>query len=341
RASPDFHRASDGTLAPTGPSFSSASAALNIIWRPSPNYSSRAGYPVHMVVLHSCEGAYSGCWSYLTTSAAQASAHYVVNGDGSEISKLVYESNKAWHVAATYYCSNNNGTDCRWDGVGSNYFTVGIEHSGYASQTSWPTGQIASSAQLTCEISKRHDVPRDRNHIVSHARLQPYDRTDPGAGWPWTDYMNKVNTNCGTAGTTSIIVDNNNTLNDTLQAKFVDGSGWTNASSQPEYYGGGYNYAPTAAVSDPATFWFYLPAAATKTVDAWWTDYTNRSTTAPYIAYNAAGTEVGRVSVNQQINGGKWNQLGTFAFTAGWNKIQLSRWTTSGYYVVADAVQIR
>jgi len=43
----------------------------------------------------------------------------------------------------------------------------------------------------------------------------------------------------------------------------------------------------------------------------------------------------------EQVNGGKWNTLGTWSFTAGWNKAVLSRWTTEGYYVVADAVRIR
>ena len=33
--------------------------------------------------------------------------------------------------------------------------------------------------------------------------------------------------------------------------------------------------------------------------------------------------------------------VGTWSFPAGWNKVQLSRWTTSGYYVVADAIQVR
>jgi N-acetyl-anhydromuramyl-L-alanine amidase AmpD len=337
-AQPSAAVAPAGTTKPGGPSFA-ATLSANVVWRPSPNNSTRGSYPVHMVVIHSCESSYSGCWSWLTNSAAQASAHYVVNTTGSEISKLVYESQKAWHVGATYLCSRNNSTDCRWDGVQSNFFTVGIEHAGYASQTSWPTAQIRESAILTCQVSKRHDVPRDRNHIVSHARLQPYDRTDPGAGWPWTDYMNRVNTACDAGD--ALIVDNNNNLNDPAKEKFEIGTGWTQSDNIPEYYGGGYYHAPTAAISDPATFWFYLPAAATKTVDAWWTDLANRSISAPYIAYNAAGTEVGRATANQQVNGGKWNTLGTWSFTAGWNKIQLSRWTADGSYVVADAVRIR
>ncbi|HLM66645.1 MAG TPA: hypothetical protein VK358_03915, partial [Longimicrobium sp.] len=115
---------------------------------------------------------------------------------------------------------------------------------------------------------------------------------------------------------------------------------WSTGSSAG-YYGTGYNFASTDAISDPATFWFYLPAAATKTIDGWWVAGTNRSTTAPFIAYNASGTEVGRAAANQQINGGKWVALGTYNFTAGWNKIQLSRWTTAGYVVIADAVRIR
>ena len=47
------------------------------------------------------------------------------------------------------------------------------------------------------------------------------------------------------------------------------------------------------------------------------------------------------MSVNQQANGGRWNAIGTWNFSAGWNKVQLSRWTTSGYVVIADAIQVR
>ena len=45
--------------------------------------------------------------------------------------------------------------------------------------------------------------------------------------------------------------------------------------------------------------------------------------------------------VNQTANGGKWNQVGRFNFTAGWNKIVVSRWQNPGKVVIADAVRIR
>ncbi|MBA3670981.1 MAG: hypothetical protein H0W68_03020 [Gemmatimonadaceae bacterium] len=139
----------------------------------------------------------------------------------------------------------------------------------------------------------------------------------------------------------TIIIDSDNTQNDTTAGKVDIPAGWTVSSANNEYYGTGYAYNTTAATSDAATFWFYLPTAQTRTVDAWWTSSSNRSTTAPFIAYNASGTEVGRVSANQQVNGQQWNQLGTFAFTAGWNRVVLSRWTTTGFYVIADGVKIR
>ena len=116
---------------------------------------------------------------------------------------------------------------------------------------------------------------------------------------------------------------------------------WTSSAGTPGYYGSGYWFANTAASSSPATFWFYLPAAATKTIDGWWTAGTNRYTGATFIGYDASGAEVGRTSVNQQVNGSQWSQLGTWQFSAGWNKVQLSRWASEGYVVIADALRVR
>jgi hypothetical protein len=138
----------------------------------------------------------------------------------------------------------------------------------------------------------------------------------------------------------SIIVDSNNANNNASVAKYEVSANWSVGTSAG-YYGTGYNFAGTQAISDPATFWFYLPAAATRTIDAWWVAGANRSASAPFIAYNAAGTQVGTASVNQQVNGGQFNAIGTFNFSAGWNKIQLSRWTTAGYVVMADAIRVR
>ena len=39
-------------------------------WRPSPNFDTRSGGTPFFVIIHTCEGAYSGCWSWLTNSAS-------------------------------------------------------------------------------------------------------------------------------------------------------------------------------------------------------------------------------------------------------------------------------
>ena len=313
------------------------------IWRPSPNYNSRpSGTTPGMVIVHTCEGSYAGCWGWLTNPQAGTSAHYVVNESGTEISQLVREADRAWHIGASYECSRNDGTECWRNGTSSNHFTIGIEHAGYASQSSFSTGMIQASAELACEISQDYGIPRDVNHFVGHGQLQPWNRTDPGANWPWTDYLNRINAECGSAPPPSgtIIVDSNNSLNDTNVGYIETSANWT-ASSHSTDYETGYWWAATEAVSDGATFWFYLPSGGTRTVDAWWVSGANRSPSAPFLVYNASGTLLDTEYVNMQTGGGGWNTLGTWTFEAGWNRVVLSRWAATGYVVIADAIRIQ
>ncbi len=313
------------------------------IGRDSPNFNSRpAGVGVEMVIIHSCEGNYTGCWSWLTNPAAGASAHYVV-ADHGEVSQLVREANRAWHIAASYDCNLNDGVMCGRQGQSSNNFTVGIEHGGFASQSSWPVAQIDSSAALACDISRDHGVPRDRNHFVAHGQLQPWNRTDPGPNWPWTSYIQKINQACGGGGGggDEIIVDSNNANNDPNVAEMQVSANWTSASATPGYYGSGYWFAEASPISDGAVFWFHLDQGGSRTIDAWWTSGTNRSSSTPFVAFDAAGNAVGNVRRDQRSGGGQWNQLGTFNFSAGWNSVVVSRWTGAGAVVIADAIRVR
>lgn len=145
----------------------------------------------------------------------------------------------------------------------------------------------------------------------------------------------------GGGTTTALVVDSDNANNDATKARIELTGAWTSSTATPGYHGTDYKFAATEPVSAPATFWFYLPAAATRTIDAWWVAGTNRSTAATFTMHNAAGTELGRVAANQQTAGSVWNALGTYAFTAGWNKVVLSRWQAAGSVVVADAVRVR
>ena len=138
-----------------------------------------------------------------------------------------------------------------------------------------------------------------------------------------------------------LVVDSHNVNNDTELGYSQLGTSWTSASATPGYYGTGYYFALTEAVSDPAHFYFYLDAPATKTLDAWWTAGTNRAPAAPFIIVDSTGAHLDTIMADQTIDGSQWNTLGTWSFPAGWNKVMLSRWTTAGAVVIADAVRVR
>lgn len=139
----------------------------------------------------------------------------------------------------------------------------------------------------------------------------------------------------------TIVVDSNDAENDPAVAHAELSSAWISASSAPGYHGTGYAYASVKPVSDPAVFWFYLEEAGTRTIDAWWTSGSNRSSTAPFLIEDVDGVRLATVLRNQRTDGGRWNKLGTFTFPAGWNRVRLSRWASDGVVVVADAIRVR
>lgn len=309
------------------------------IWRPSPNFDARPADgtgDVHMVIVHTCEGNYAGCWSWLTNPASEVSSHYVVNEEGTEISQLVREEDRAWHIAASYDCALNHGHDCRLNGVQGNHFTVGIEHAGFASQDSFPAGQVEASAALVCRVSQRTGMPRDYRHVVAHGRLQA-NRTDPGLSWPWADYVTSIQRHCG-----ETVVDDSSAFHDGDVARVDVPAAWTATDQTPGYYAGGYRWAPTWPSSDDAlVFSFRLEEPGSRTVEARWTEGGNRSAAARYHVLTAAGDTLATVERDQRKGGGAWRELGSWSFPAGWNEVHLSRRGASGSVVVGDAVRVR
>lgn len=351
------------TVPPPEPALAAGPDYELSVWRPSPNFSSRpAGNSGKraMIIIHTCEGNYVGCYSWLANAASGVSAHYVVNSTGSEVSQLVSEAKKGWHISASYNCALNGNTDCDRNGASSNNFTIGIEHAGFGNQASWDDGLIDASAKLVCNIARDNGIPIDNVHIVGHGRLQPNNRTDPGPNWPWEEYLELARQHCDEGQPApepepepepqpqpqpevpaTIIVDNNNANNDGTFAMSAASNSWTRTSATAGHYGTDYLFGSFAQVSDSVSFWFYLPQAGARTIDAQWTAGTNRTTTAAFTAFNAAGTDLGSRNADQTKNGGAWRELGTFNFTAGWNRVALSRWGGGSKVIIADAIRVR
>ncbi|MDB6028339.1 MAG: N-acetylmuramyl-L-alanine amidase, negative regulator of AmpC, AmpD [Verrucomicrobiales bacterium] len=323
-----------GALATSGIAHASADYGP-AIWRPLCQanwYTSGFGHKFH--VCHDMEGYYASTVSWFSSCGmTSASVHYAVNGlqdAGSdaapgEITQLgVTEANYAWHAL----CWNQHST--------------GTEHEGFASNPAWYTeAQYLASAGISRHVADKFGYPKDRNHIVGHdekknAAWVSYananlginatcnSHTDPGANWNWGHYMSLINPVSGS------IVDNSS-------GSFSASAGWATGSSATDKYGGDYRYHSTAASSDPAVWNINFGSAGTHTVYVWYPQGGNRSTTAAYLISTSAGshTEV----VNQQITGGQWVNQGAYAMNAGANTVKLSFWTTTGFIVVADAVQ--
>lgn len=307
------------------------------IWRESPNSFTRTTDP-KLVIIHTCEGSYSSCVNTFLND--QTSAHYVVSTTG-EVTQMVRESRMGQHISATYDCKNNSNQMCELNGRGSNGLTIGIEHAGSASQTSFPAAQISASAKVVCSATKRWSIPRDRYHVVGHGQLQPWNRVDPGKNWPWTSYMQQIDAACAPPATAAIVIDNDNTNNDATKARAEIPTDWATSTNIKPFNGTNYRYARTASGAD-ATFSFFMAAAGERTIEGFWPVAGDRHTAARVVAIDAAGTVVGEATVNQRAGAGTWNAIGRFTFTQGWNRIVLKRGgATADTIVVADAVRVR
>jgi hypothetical protein len=79
----------------------------------------------------------------------------------------------------------------------------------------------------------------------------------------------------------------------------------------------GYYGVNSVFSRDGSTYkWSFTPTlSGSYQVSMWWTAYSNRSTAVPVDIKHSGGTA--RVTINQKLNGGKWNILGTYSLIGG------------------------
>lgn len=75
--------------------------ALSRIWIPSPNYSSRGGAAVRLIVLHTAEGSKTieSLGSYFSNSSSGVSSHTGIDDKVNTVGEYVKRGNKAWTAA--------------------------------------------------------------------------------------------------------------------------------------------------------------------------------------------------------------------------------------------------
>lgn len=169
------------------------------LWNPaaSCNYSSRNSVAVSAVTIHTVQGTYAGCISWFQNCAASVSAHYVVRSSDGQITQMVYESLKAWHVGS------------------ENPYTVGIEHEGYVSNPAWYTvAMYTNSAALVADICadysinplrtgwwpwlpttyyNQSSIPGSCTRVKGHQHYPNQTHSDPGVNWDWNYFYQLIN----------------------------------------------------------------------------------------------------------------------------------------------------
>jgi N-acetylmuramoyl-L-alanine amidase len=149
---------------------------VKLIACPSPNFNSREGHAVDMLVLH-----YTGMKSAanaldrLCDATAKVSAHYVVD-EGGTIHQLVAEENRAWHAGVSYWRGHTN---INQRSIGIEIVNPGHEY-GYRP---FPEAQMVSVAKLCKDIVSRHAIPA--RNVVGHSDIAPERKEDPGELFDW------------------------------------------------------------------------------------------------------------------------------------------------------------
>ena len=61
----------------------------------------------------------------------------------------------------------------------------------YACWQTYPQAQLERAAKLTADIAYRHNIPIDREHILTHEEIR-VDKHDPGPAFPWDEFLQAV-----------------------------------------------------------------------------------------------------------------------------------------------------
>lgn len=165
------------------------------IWNPAPacNFSSRNGVDVSAITIHTIQGSYAGAISWSQNCASSVSFHYVIRSVDGQVTQMVLEEDKGWHVGS------------------ENPYTIGYEHEGFVNDPSWYTeAMYQSSAALSRDIiASGYGIPALRTYygpssavtdliggctkIKGHQHYPNQTHTDPGINWNWEKYYQLIN----------------------------------------------------------------------------------------------------------------------------------------------------
>ncbi|MCL4855965.1 MAG: N-acetylmuramoyl-L-alanine amidase [Flavobacteriales bacterium] len=202
------------------------------------NYNSRS-LPISAVTVHTIQGTYSGAISWAANCVdANVSYHYCLRSSDGQVTQVVLESNRAWHVGS------------------ENDYTIGLEHEGFVNNPAWyTTAMYQSSADLSIDVTQSGygisplrtayfpwapttnynvtNTPGSCVKIKGHQHYPNQTHTDPGANWDWDYYYKLINnstpitTNNNLSGTVTDLGGTGNYGNDQRSLFLIQPTGAT------------------------------------------------------------------------------------------------------------------
>ncbi len=156
------------------------------LWHAVPNFwPGRGGERVRAVCLHVSEGSRGGVLSWFKNPESDASAHYLVNQDGS-VWQFVREEDTAWANGEVREPDRRIPwlDDCLRRGQNPNRLTVAIE-----TERRWheplTAPQYAALVELLRGILARYALPADREHIIPHSAIDSVNRAHCPGNLDW------------------------------------------------------------------------------------------------------------------------------------------------------------
>jgi N-acetyl-anhydromuramyl-L-alanine amidase AmpD len=289
------------------------------------NYSSRNGVLISAVTIHTVQGTYAGCISWFQNCAASVSAHYVLRSSDGQVTQMVYESQKAWHVGS------------------ENPYTIGLEHEGYVTNASWyTTAMYTSSAALVANICadnnidplrtgwwpwlpttyyNQSSIPGACTKVKGHQHYPNQTHNDPGVNWNWNYYYQLINATPGA------------TVYTTASGTFYDSGGSAANYSDDERLV--WTIAPVNATSVTVNFSSF---SAENTWDYLYI-YDGNSISSPLIGYYTGTNNPGTITSSGGSLTFEWRSDCATA-AAGWNATWTSTINNTQADVTAPTTQV-
>ena len=165
---------------------------------PSPNYDVRSNEEIDLIVIHSISlppGIFGNSFVedffqnkldhskdkyFQEIKDLKVSSHFLIKRDG-EITQFVSILDRAWHAGVSSF---EGREDC-------NDYSIGIELEG-TDIDSFEENQYESLVSLTSILMS--ELPRiTLDRIVGHSDIAPGRKSDPGKGFDWGKFKDRIN----------------------------------------------------------------------------------------------------------------------------------------------------